>query len=116
MIPYLCRAALTPAPPPVRGSGRTNHQPFNRIPYEPSNDPLRYSRLFAGAGLPKQRFHLLRHCAAALFLAQGVPRDVVMDILGHSQLATTMDLYSHVMPAAHREAADLMDRILAAQG
>lgn len=35
-----------------------------------------------------------------------------MDILGHSQIATTMDLNSHVMPAAHRDAADLMDQLL----
>ncbi len=35
---------------------------------------------------------------------------VVMDILGHSQMATTADLYAHVMPAAHRDVADLLDR------
>jgi hypothetical protein len=38
-----------------------------------------------------------------------------MDSLGHCQIATTMDLYSHVMPAAHREAADLMDAVLVAR-
>jgi integrase len=36
---------------------------------------------------------------------------VVMEILGHSQLAMTTDLYSHVMPTALREAADAMDRV-----
>ena len=46
---------------------------------------------------------------------QNVPPRVVMEILGHTQISTTMDLYSHVMPAARREAADLMDRILAAE-
>jgi site-specific recombinase XerD len=35
-----------------------------------------------------------------------------MDVLGHSQLAITTDLYSHVMPTALREAADAMDRAL----
>ena len=40
---------------------------------------------------------------------------VVMESFGHTQISTTMDLYSHVMPAARREAADLMDRILAAE-
>ena len=38
-----------------------------------------------------------------------------MDLLGHTQFGTTMDLYAHVMPAARREAADLMDGILAAR-
>jgi len=47
-----------------------------------------------------------------MLLAQGVPARVVMDVLGHSQLAMTTDLYSHVMPTALREAADAMDRAL----
>jgi integrase len=66
--------------------------------------------------LPEQRFHDLRHCAASLLLAQGVPVKVVADILGHSQLATTSDLYAHIFPAAHRDAADLMDQILSPEG
>jgi integrase len=35
-----------------------------------------------------------------------------MDVLGHSQIAITMDLYPHVMPTALREAADAIDRAL----
>jgi hypothetical protein len=35
-----------------------------------------------------------------------------MDVLGHSQIAITMDLYSHVMPTALRAAADAIDRAL----
>jgi integrase len=58
------------------------------------------------------RFHDLRHTCASLLLAQGVSPRVVMDVLGHSQLAITTDLYSHVMPTALREAADAMDRAL----
>ncbi len=83
-------------------------------PLEPSNVLKAFKRLLASADLPEQRFHDLRHAAASLLLAQGVPPRVVMDILGHSQIATTMDLYSHVMPAAHQDAATLMDRILSA--
>jgi hypothetical protein len=45
-------------------------------------------------------------------LTQGVSPRVVMDVLGHSQLSITMDLYSHVMPSALRDAADAMDRAL----
>jgi hypothetical protein len=40
---------------------------------------------------------------------------VVMDILGYSQMATTADLYSHVMPAAHRDVAELLDRAMAVE-
>src|SRR3954469_8024405 len=46
-----------------------------------------------------------RHPAAPLLLSEnGHPR-VVMELLGHSQMRTTMDIYSHVMPALAREAA-----------
>jgi integrase len=79
-------------------------------PLEPSNVLKRFKATLAAAGLPKQRFHDLRHYAASFLLAHGVPMRVVMDILGHSQMATTADLYAHVMPAAHREVADLLDR------
>jgi hypothetical protein len=41
-----------------------------------------------------------RHTCASLPLAQNVPARVVMEILGHSQLARSTDLYSHVMPTA----------------
>jgi len=85
-------------------------------PLEPSNVLKRFQAILAANGLPKQRFHDLRHCAASLLIAQGVPVKVVADILGHSQLATTSDLYGHVYPAAHRDAADLMDRILMTGG
>jgi integrase len=58
------------------------------------------------------RFHDLRHTRASLLLAQGVSPRVVMDVLGECQLSITMDLYSHVMPSALRDAADAMDRAL----
>jgi integrase len=58
------------------------------------------------------RFHDLRHSAASLLLAQGVPARVVMETLGHSTIATTMDIYSQVMPSLLQESADAMDRAL----
>jgi Phage integrase family len=62
-------------------------------------------------GYRRIRFHDLRHTCASLLLAQNVPARVAMEILGHSQLAMTTDLYSHVMPTASREAADAIDRV-----
>jgi len=79
---------------------------------EPSNVLQRFKALSRRAGVPEQKFHALRHGAATLMLAQGVPLKVAADILGHSQLATTADLYAHVLPAQHRAAADLMETIL----
>lgn len=58
------------------------------------------------------RLHDLRHTCASLLLAQNVHPRVVMEILGHSGIAITMDTYSHVLPELQREAADRMDQAL----
>ena len=41
-----------------------------------------------------------------------MPARVVMEILGHSQIALTMNTYSHVAPEVSREAADRMAQML----
>jgi integrase len=64
------------------------------------------------AGLPHLRFHDLRHSCASFLLAQGVPPKVVQEILGHSSITVTMDVYGHLLPGAKREAADKMDDLL----
>lgn len=66
-------------------------------------------------GLPRMRFHDLRHTCATLLLAQGVHARVVMEILGHSQISITMNLYSHVIPAMQQEVAARLDEILTPQ-
>ena len=81
-------------------------------PVDPRNDYREFKDLLAQAGLPSVRLHDLRHTAASLLLAQGVPARVVMEILGHSQIALTMDTYSHVAPEVSREAADRLARVL----
>lgn len=69
-------------------------------------------RRLLASGLPRMRFHDLRHGAATLLLAQGVHPRVVMETLGHSTIAVTMNVYSHVVPALQREAADRLDAAL----
>lgn len=66
----------------------------------------------ARAGLPAIRCHDLRHTAATLQLAAGVPLAVISRTLGHSALAVTADIYAAVTPDLRREAADAMDRAL----
>ena len=83
-------------------------------PLNGSNVTHRFQKHLERAGLPRQRFHDLRHCCASLLLAQHVPMRVVMEILGHSQISLTMDTYSHVMPGLQQEAAERMDAILTA--
>jgi hypothetical protein len=55
------------------------------------------------------RFHDLRHTAATQMLLRGVHPRVVADILGDSDPAITMSVYSHVVPAMHDQAARAME-------
>ncbi|MGA2143882.1 MAG: tyrosine-type recombinase/integrase [Bryobacteraceae bacterium] len=73
----------------------------------------RFQSLLKKVALPRMRFHDLRHTCATLLLAQGVHPRIVMEILGHSQISITMNLYSHVIPAMQQEVAARLDAILA---
>jgi integrase len=72
----------------------------------------RFQATLRAAELPRLRFHDLRHGCASLLLAQGVHPRVVMEQLGHSTITLTMNVYSHVIPALRRDAADRMDAML----
>jgi integrase len=74
-----------------------------------------FHRLLDRAGLQQRRFHDLRHSCATLLLAQGVSPRVVMEILGHSQIALTMNTYTHVLPELKRDAAERMDRVVSGE-
>ena len=71
-----------------------------------------FQALLKRAGLPRQRFHDLRHTAASLLLARDVGMRTVMEMLGHSQISLTANTYAHVMPPAKRDAAMQIDSIL----
>lgn len=64
------------------------------------------------AGLPTATLHQLRHTAATMLLAEGVPLAVISEWLGHSGIAVTMAHYAAVVPQLRRDAADAMDRAL----
>ena len=64
------------------------------------------------AGLDPIRFHDLRHSCASLLVAQGVHPRIVMEILGHTQIAMTMNTYSHAIPESTREALGRLDTLL----
>ncbi len=81
-------------------------------PIEPRNLNRHFYALCAKAGVRKVRLHDLRHTCASLLLAQGVPARVVMELLGHSAIAVTMNVYSHVMPVVSRDAADKIGMLL----
>ena len=66
----------------------------------------RFQQLLLEAGLPRMRFHDLRHGAATILLALGVDLRTIMETLGHSQIGVTMDTYAGVIPELKRDAAD----------
>ena len=64
------------------------------------------------AGLPRQRFHDLRHCYATLMLEDGEELAVIARTLGHSNISTTADVHAHLTPAMLERSAARMDAIL----
>jgi len=71
-----------------------------------------FDALVAAAKLPKQRFHDLRHACVSLLGAQGVPLKVIAEIVGHSDIRLTQNLYPHVYAEAKTEAAAKRDALL----
>ena len=72
----------------------------------------RFRKLLHLAGLPPMRYHDLRHGAASLMAAQGVPARVAMEILGHAQISTTMNIYTHIAPELQKDAAELVSEVV----
>lgn len=70
------------------------------------------SRVAANAGLCVIRLHDARHGTETLPTAAGVAPRVVMEVLGHSQIAVTMNVCTHVEQDTQREAVSHMDRLL----
>lgn len=72
-------------------------------PLHPETVSSRFETLSRRAGLRKIRLHDLRHTAATLALQAGIPVKVVSEWLGHSSVAITLDIYSHVIPSMGEE-------------
>jgi integrase len=79
-------------------------------PINPSNFlPRDFYPLLKRAGLPRMRFHDLRHSAATLLLELGIHPKVVSEMLGHSQIGITLDLYSRVTATMQQQAVTALD-------
>ena len=79
---------------------------------DPDNLSHQFARICGRAGLGHWHAHELRHSAASLMLAQGTPLHVVSEILGHSSIAVTKDVYGHLDEGEKRAAAEAMTAIL----
>ena len=73
-----------------------------------------FRRLLTQSGLPRCRFHDLRHSAASFMLAEGVAMRVISEVLGHADSAITSRVYAHVASELQREATGRVDALLRA--
>ena len=84
-------------------------------PINPSNLRQRFFLpLLKEAGLPTIRFHDLRHTSATLLLGLDANPTVVQELLGHSQIGITLDVYSHALPTMQRKAMNDLNELLSA--
>jgi integrase len=81
-------------------------------PLSPSNLRRLLRRQCELAGIRQVTFHTLRHSAATLLLAQGVPSAVILDVLGHQDVRM-LRRYQHVTDSLRQDAADAIDRSFA---
>lgn len=95
----------------TRFDGLVFTTPFGR-PLDGRYLTVRFQRLVDRAGLGPIRFHDLRHAAATLMLASGTDLKVVSELLGHSAIATTANVYAGVLDELKAEAADRLARLL----
>jgi len=84
-------------------------------PYSPDYVTARFVALVKASGERPVRLHDLRHGAASLMLAAGVPMAVVSKRLGHSQISLTINLYSHLLPETDRAAAEATEALIPRQ-
>jgi integrase len=84
------------------------------LPWNPNTFGLTFARVVRDAKLPKVRLHDLRHSFASLLLAAGADLKTVSTALGHSTISVTADTYAHVSPSMLKDAANLLDRVVAA--
>ncbi len=81
-------------------------------PIDPTNILKKFRQSLKKAGLPRLRFHDLRHTSASMMLNNGVDVLVASRRLGHAKPSITLDVYGHLLPSVQNEVADKMDRLL----
>ena len=84
-------------------------------PINPRSINRRLDVLLTKAGLPHCRQHDLRHYFASLLLSQGVSLKVISELLGHSSIIITANLYTHVLPSVKKEALDVVGSMLSSK-
>ena len=68
-----------------------------------------FYKVLDAAGMPRMRFHDLRHTFASLLLRQGESLTYVRDLLGHQSIKMTVDIYCNLVPGDNVQAVDRLD-------
>jgi integrase len=84
----------------------------NEKPLHPDSVRKGVRRLLAGVGMEQVKVHALRHSYATMLLELGVSLKVVQEMLGHSDIQTTANIYSHVSLGLKQQAISKMDDFL----
>ena len=87
---------------------------YDGQPRSPRNFTKEFTRLISRLDIPHITFHGLRHSHATQLLGAGIHPKIAQERLGHSTIATTMDLYSHVTESMQEDAAARIDDALRA--
>ena len=85
-------------------------------PYAPDAVAKKFAEAVRAAGLPRIRFHDLRHSSATLMLAAGTPVRVVSEVLGHANVMVTLQTYGHVVPGMAEQATSALSASLMGRG
>jgi len=88
---------------------------WNGLPIHPTTVSKWFNKFVNKYNLPDITVHSLRHTNATLMIANGVDLRTVSKRLGHAQVSTTTDIYSHAIKSADERAAETLGDILNAK-
>jgi len=96
---------------PLRSTGLIFHTASGK-PISPRNLLRHFHNILDRLGIPRIKFHALRHTFSSLLMAENVHPKVVQEMLGHSTISLTLDTYSHLVPTLRSEAAEKVNSLL----
>ena len=94
---------------PWANSDLVFRQPDDGRPFAPEYVDRVWARLLVQMGLPHMRLHDLRHTFGTLMMGAGVNSRIVAELMGHSSVGITLNVYSHVLQSMETEAIDRLE-------
>ncbi len=84
---------------------------YKGTPTENRNAMRAFHRILKKAGIPKSNIHSLRHTYASRLLEHGANLRLIADLLGHHEISTCLNTYTHVLPKQKKEAVQVLNQI-----